>query len=94
MRNLFKSLGKKGQADIVSTIIAVILAVIMIALGAILANSLFTTFDSEMTGTEMEGAWNTTKDYTILGFDILPISILITVIVSIIAVVMILRPRQ
>jgi len=86
--------GSKGQASIVGTVVTVIVSVVAIALGGIIINELFTTFNSEFTGTDMVDAWNNTKTMTTSGFEILPIVIIITVAVALISVIYVLVPRR
>lgn len=85
---------KKGQINMIGTVVAVIIAVVAIAIGIIISSELIGAFDTDLAADADFGtSWNSTKDMTAAGFNILPVVIIITASVAVIGAVLVLGGR-
>jgi len=84
-----RDIGKKGQMNMIGTVVAVIIAVVAIAIGLIISSELIGAFDDDLkSDADFSSAWNGTKDMTTAGFGLLPVVIIITAAVAVIGAVM------
>lgn len=84
-----RPIGKKGQLNMIGTVVAVIIAVVAIAIGLIISSELFGAFDTDLSSdADFGSAWNSTKTMTTSGFGLLPVVIIITAAVAVIGAVL------
>lgn len=85
---------KKGQINMIGTVVAVIIAVVAVAIGIIISSELIGAFDTDLEDdADFSGSWNSTKDMTSAGFNVLPVVIIITASVAVIGAVLVLGGR-
>lgn len=87
-----RAINRKGQG-VPGVVVTVIVAVTMLAVGGIIVNELFTSFDTDMAGSDMEAGWNKTKSATTTTFNLLPIVLILLGASALIAAVYIFARR-
>lgn len=82
--------GSKG-VSMIGAVTAVIVAIVAISIGIIIAQELVDAFDTDLAASaDFSGGWNSTKDMTASGFNILPVVIIILAAVPVIGAVLLL----
>ena len=88
-------MGRKGTVNIMGAVVGVIMAIVGIAIGIIIANEMIDAFNSKLANdADFGGSWNTTKDMTASGFNLLPVVIIIIASIAVISAVLMLGGRS